>query len=134
MTKHRISVEITRTACAAALLALAALPARSVELERGEWRRVGPSFACVVVAPKQLAPNAVNPDELMPACLHMGPFVIRDDAHTLASVLGAPHRTLPQPKGPPAGVWFLEQQGHYPYFVAGARNDRIATCDVDPDR
>ena len=120
-------IEITRIGCTAvALHLLSALPAQSVELERGEWERVGPTFACRVAAPQR----PLNPDTMMMACMHLGPFVIRGDARTLASVLGAPHRTLPQPNGAKALLWFLGEQEHYPYFVATASNERIAALQV----
>jgi hypothetical protein len=129
MAKRRMSVEIARIAGAAALLSLAAVPARSVELERGEWRRVGPSFACVVGGPKDLPPS-VTPDMLLMACMHMGPFVIAGDARTLTSALGPPHHLMAQPNAPAAQMWFLEQKDHHPYLVATARNDRIASLQV----
>jgi hypothetical protein len=123
------SVQTIRIGCAAAvLLFAAALPARSVELERGEWHRVGESFACKVGAPRQLPPSAVTPEALLLACMHMGPFVIGGDAGTLESVLGPPHRTLTQPKE--ALVWFLGERDHYPYFVASVRNDKIVVLQV----
>ncbi len=128
--RHRFSVEIvTVAAAAAAVLLAAALPARSVELGRGEWRRAGAGFACVVGGPKDLPPS-VTPDMLMLACMHMGPFVIGGDAGTLPSVLGPPHRTVAQPKASDAMVWFLEQRDHYPYFIASVRDGRIATLQV----
>jgi hypothetical protein len=127
--KHLISVDISKIATAAALLLVAALPARGVELERGEWRRVGPSFACKVDAPQQIPPSAIDPDALLMACMHMGPFVIGDEARTL-SILGPPHRTVPQPKEAKALVWFVGEPGHYPYFVATVRNDRIAALQI----
>ncbi len=129
--KHRIAVGIAVAASAAALLALAAVPARSAEdVEINVWRRSGPGFACITAPPKGAPPGAVDPDKLALPCLHMGPFAIGGDPRTLTSVLGAPHRTLPQPKGPEAMVWFLEQRDHYPYFIASVRNDRIAALQV----
>jgi len=116
---------------AAALLLFAVLPARGVELERGEWRRVGDSFACTVGAPRPLAPGEVTPEAMLLACLHMGPFVIGGAAaRTLEATLGPPHRTLPQPKETKALVWFLGEPGHYPYFIATVRNDKIAALQV----
>jgi hypothetical protein len=126
-----MSLHITKIVRATAtLLFLGALSAHSLELEHGEWRRVGPSFACKVGSPQPLPPSAVTPDALMMACLHMGPFVIRGEAGTLASVLGTPHRSLPQPKGAKALMWFLGEQGRYPYFVATVLNDRIVALQV----
>jgi hypothetical protein len=135
---HRIEITGIVRASAAVLL-LGALAAHSVELEpagdvaleRGEWRRAGPSFACMVPAARQLPPSAVNPETLMLACMHLGPFVIRGPARTLASVLGPPHRTLPpQPKGAQVLLWFLGEPERYPYFVATVLNERIAALQV----
>ncbi len=128
--RHRIGVDLIRSACALAVLVLAALPAHGAEPELNVWRRAGAGFACVAAAPKGAPPGAVDPDKLALQCMHMGPFAIGGEARTLASVLGPPHRTVPQAKGSDAMVWFLEQRDHYPYFVATVRNDRIATLQV----
>lgn len=126
---HR--VELTRIVHAsAALLLLGAFAAHGVEFERGEWRRVGASFACKVDALAQVPPSAVTPEALLAACMHMGPFVVGGDARTLASVLGAPHETMAQPKGAKALMWFLGQRGQYPYFVATVLKGRIVALQV----
>ena len=96
---------------------------------RGEWRRNGPAFVCTVPAGK-LAPSEVNPDMLARACQHMGPFVVGDDVQVLKATLGAPHRTLPQPNGAQALLYFLEQREHYPYFVATVSKNRIIALQV----
>jgi hypothetical protein len=129
---HRIELfRILRTA--AALLWLGGVAANGVELERGEWRRVGESFACKVDAPAQLPPSAVKPESLMRACLRMGPFVIGGDARTLASALGKPHQTRAQPKGANAPMWFLGEREKYPYLVATVLKGRIVGLQVTGD-
>jgi hypothetical protein len=96
---------------------------------RGEWQRVGPSFACKVAVPGKLPPELVKPEILARACLHMGPFGIGDDAKALEA-LGAPHRTLPQPNGAAASIYFLERAGQYPYLVATVSKSRIVALQV----
>ena len=96
---------------------------------RGEWSRNGPGFVCRVPAGK-LAPNAIDPDMLARACQHMGPFVIGDDVEVLKATLGAAHRTLPQPNGAQAWLYFLGQQDHYPYFVATVSKNRVIALQV----
>lgn len=95
---------------------------------RGEWQRVGPSFACKVAVPEKLPPELLNP-LLTRACLHMGPFVIGDAAQALR-VLGAPHRTLPQPNGAVASIYFLETAGQYPYLIATVSKNKIVALQV----
>src|SRR5258708_1797305 len=63
---------------------------------RGEWQRAGASFACQVATQQQLPSEAIKPDVLMKACLHMGPLVIGGQARTLNSIAAASHHTLPQ--------------------------------------
>ena len=69
-------------------------------------------------------------EALLMACMHMGPFVIGGGARTLEPVLVPPHRRLPQPKEATALLWFLGEPGHYPYFVATVRNDKIVALQV----
>jgi hypothetical protein len=127
-------IGINRIVCAAvALLGLDILAAHGVEFERGEWRRVGESFACKVDAPAQVPPSAVKPESLMRACLRMGPFVIGGDARTLASALGKPHQTMAQPKGANALMWFLGEREKYPYLVATVLKGRIVALQVTGD-
>jgi hypothetical protein len=102
---------------------------RHVTELRGEWSRNGPAFVCKVPAGK-LAPSAINPDMLARACQHMGPFVVGDDVQVLKATLGAPHRTLPQANGALGWLYFLEQQEHYPYFVATVSKNRIVALQV----
>jgi len=102
-------------------------PARAL---RGEWIRVGPSFACRVPARQSLPPETIKPDVLTRACLHMGPLVIGDEARSVKSVAGAPYRTLPQPKGATAAVYFLGRPEQYPYLVATTLQDRIVALQI----
>jgi hypothetical protein len=97
---------------------------------RGEWHRAGPGFVCQVAAPHRLPPEAIKPEVLERACLHIGPFVIGAESATLQPVVGAPSRTLPQPKGATASVYFLESPGHYPYLVATVSQDRIVALQI----
>lgn len=125
---HRTNI-IGIVSAAVALLSLGAFVAHGVELERGEWRRVGASFACKVDAPQDVPPSAIDPNTLMLACMRMGPFVIGGEARTLA-VLGAPHHTMEQPKGAKALLWFLGERERYPYFIATVLNGRIVALQV----
>jgi hypothetical protein len=102
---------------------------KSEEL-RGEWRRAGAGFACVVGPTAKLAAQAIKPELLTRACLHLGPFVVGDDAQVLKTALGAPPRTLPQPSGATAWLYFLEKPEHYPYLVATISNNRIFALQV----
>jgi hypothetical protein len=104
-------------------------PADKATELRGEWRRAGAGFACKVAVAGKLAPEQIKPEILSRACLHMGPFVVGDDASALTA-LGAPHRTLPQPKGATALVYFLEKAGQYPYLVATVSKQKIVALQV----
>jgi hypothetical protein len=97
---------------------------------RGEWIRAGAGFACKVGAVAKLPPELLKPEILARACLHMGPFVVGDDAQALVTALGAPHRTLPQPNGVVASIYFLEKAGQYPYLVATLAKNRIVALQV----
>src|SRR5438034_10623939 len=81
---------------------------------RGEWRRAGAGFACVVKAPEKLEANPAMPAILARACTFLGLFALGDDAGAVVKALGTPHRTLAQPGGAKASVYFLEQVGHHP--------------------
>jgi hypothetical protein len=96
---------------------------------RGEWQRAGAGFACKV-APGKLPPELIKPDILTRACLHLGPFVIGDDAQALTTALGAPHRSLPQPNGAVASIYFLETADHHPYLVATVAKQKIIALQV----
>ena len=97
---------------------------------RGEWLRAGPGFACRVATAKPIPREAVDPDALARACLHMGPFVIGGDVGTVRSALGAPHRTLPQDRGAKALIYFLVRAGQFPYLIVTIADDRIAALQV----
>ena len=60
----------------------------------------------------------------------MGPFVIGDSVAVLKATLGAPHRTLPQPNGSLAWLYFLGERDHHPYLVATLGNNRITALQV----
>jgi hypothetical protein len=97
---------------------------------RGEWQRAGPGFACVAPAPPDIPPQAITPEVLGRACLHMGPFVIGGAAATLQSAMGSPHRTLPQPKGATASLYFLEGPERHPYLVATVLREKIVALQL----
>jgi hypothetical protein len=97
---------------------------------RGEWHRVGPGFACQVKAPKALPRDAINPEVLARACLHMGPLVIGGAKSTLTWAVGVSSRTLPQPKGAIASVYFLDRPGRHPYLIVTVLQDRIVALQV----
>src|SRR5690349_22649892 len=97
---------------------------------QGEWRRAGAGFACVVGPTNRLAPGEIKPELLSRACLHMGPFVVGDDAQRLTTTIGKPYKTLPQPNGATAWVYFLEGAGQYPYLVATVSKNRIIALQV----
>jgi hypothetical protein len=123
-------IEITTIVCAAiALLFVGTSSANSTEFERGEWRRVGATFVCKADAPKGPPSSAVTPEDMLKACMRMGPFVIGGDARTLAA-LGTPHRAVPQAKGAKALAWFLGEPNRQPYFVATVLNERIVVLQM----
>jgi hypothetical protein len=99
---------------------------------RGEWRRAGVGFACVSEPNKRL--DTIKRDVLAQilayACLHMGPFMIGQNAQALRAALGAPHKTVPASNGQTGLVYFLGERDHYPYLVATVANDRIAALQV----
>lgn len=97
---------------------------------RGEWKRNGATFACVVPSPEKLPPKAITPEVLGRACLHMGSFVIGGAAATLQATLGSPHRTVPQPKGATGQLYFLEGQERHPYLVATVLRDKIVALQL----
>jgi hypothetical protein len=97
---------------------------------RGEWRRAGPSFVCVVTPAGKLPPEAINPDVFAKACLHMGPFGIGDKAQSVESRLGPPPRTLSMPNGATAWIYFLEQSERPPFFIATLKSNKIIALQV----
>lgn len=97
---------------------------------RGEWRRTGAAFACVVASPQKLSPSELKPDVLEKACLHIGPFMIGSDARKVTSALGAPHRVVPQPKNANSLIYFLEQSERHPYLVVTVLNETIVALQV----
>ena len=97
---------------------------------RGEWRRAGDGFACELVSRKRLDPQSIQPEIMVRACLRMGPLVVGADATTLAPLLGTPARTVPQPKGATASVYFLEGAGRHPYLVVTVLEGRIVALQL----
>jgi hypothetical protein len=129
---------MSKTALMGALLAgfcgLVAAQAEAVDPLiglRGEWKRAGAGFACIVAVPEKLR-DAVQqqPEALGRACQHIGPFVVGDDANVVTKALGRPHRTRPLPNGQTAWVYFLEQRDHYPYLVVNVVENRIQALQV----
>jgi hypothetical protein len=96
----------------------------------GEWERAGAGFACKVGPTARIAAQAIKPELLTRACLHLGPFVVGDDAQVLKTAFGAPPRTLSQPNGAIAWVYFLEKPEQYPYLVAVISKNRIFALQV----
>jgi len=60
---------------------------------RGQWLRVGQTFACKVEAGKRITPP--DPDVLSFACQRMGALGVGISETSLKAVLGEPHRRLP---------------------------------------
>jgi hypothetical protein len=97
---------------------------------RGEWHRAGAGFACRVGPAPKLPPEAIKPEILTRACLHMGPLVVGDEVKTLSAIAPAPHRTLPQQNGATALLYFLDGPDRYPYLVATVQGDRIVALQI----
>ncbi|MDI3565118.1 hypothetical protein [Bradyrhizobium sp. Arg816] len=72
---------------------------------RGQWLRVGQTFACKVEAGKRITPP--DPDVLSLACQRMGALGVGISEASLKAALGEPHRRLPQPNNATAYVYFL---------------------------
>jgi hypothetical protein len=73
----------------------------------------------------QIPPDKHNPEEMTRACLHMGLFRVGNAAEKVKSVLGEPHKTLPQPKGVTAWLYFLDRPAQFPYLAVGVLQDRV---------
>jgi len=97
---------------------------------RGEWSRAGAGFACRVGPTPRLPPEAIKPEMLTRACLHMGPLVVGDEVKALSAIAPTPHRTLPQTNGTTALLYFLEGADRYPYLVATVQGDRVVALQV----
>jgi hypothetical protein len=97
---------------------------------RGEWNRAGASFACRVTTQGKLPLEAIKPDVLTKACLHMGPLGIGEAAGSVKSALGEPHRTLQQAKDATAWIYFLDRPEQPPYLVATVSKDKIVALQV----
>ncbi|WP_244563560.1 hypothetical protein [Bradyrhizobium sp. ORS 285] len=108
-----------------------AVPADLKDL-RGEWKRAGAGFACVVTPPRQLSQELLLA-VMARACLRLGPLVVGDAAATATAALGQPHRTLKQPQDKVAWIYFVGQREHYPYFVVTVVADKIVALQVTGD-
>jgi hypothetical protein len=131
----------TSLAIAIALIGLALEPARSQAPQaadpgdkfadlRGEWQRAGAGFACVVKPPESLQSDKALPDAMARACSFLGAFALGDDPQAVTKLLGAPQRSLAQPQGAKALVYFLGEPGHYPYFIETVLKNRIVALQV----
>ncbi|MGJ5181967.1 hypothetical protein ACQR16_34955 [Bradyrhizobium oligotrophicum] len=107
------------------------LPADLKDL-RGEWKRAGAGFGCSVTPPRQLSQEQLQA-VMARACLRLGPLVVGDGAATAPAALGPPHRTLKQPQGQVAWLYFIGQREHYPYFVVTVAADKIVALQVAGD-
>jgi hypothetical protein len=97
---------------------------------RGEWKRAGAGFTCIVETKKRPPPAGTKPEILARACQHLGPFVVGDDASKVKALLGAPFRTLPQPNGNTAWIYFVEQQDHHPYLIVTVAKSRVVALQI----
>lgn len=128
-----LSVVAMLSTSPAAVAQPAAPPAQGVPADlkdlRGAWQRAGAGFGCKVVPPRQLSQEQLLA-VMARACLRLGPLVIGDAAETARSALGPPHRTLKQPQGRVAWIYFIGQREHYPYFVVTVAADKIVALQV----
>jgi hypothetical protein len=97
----------------------------------GDWVRNGATFICEATPADTIPPDKSNSTDLARACLHMGPFRVGNPAQTLKAVLGEPHKTLPQPGGMTAWLYFLDQREQFPYLVAFVLQDRILALQTN---
>ena len=102
----------------------------AVVYQNGEWFREGAGFVCRVPANERIPREKFKPEEMTRACLHMGPFRLGNEAQTIKSLLGEPHRVHPQPNGATSWVYFVDGPGRYPYLVATVRQSRIAALQI----
>jgi hypothetical protein len=126
--KSQIAVALVVSALG--LGAAAAQTADDLTELRGEWTRAGAGFACKVPVKRQLASQEIEAGVLSRACQHLGPLVVGQDAQAVRAALGPPHKTLPQPNGASALIYFLEQQGAYPYLVVTVLKGRVVALQV----
>ncbi|WP_316238444.1 hypothetical protein [Bradyrhizobium sp. SZCCHNR1015] len=108
-----------------------AVPADLKDL-RGEWKRVGAGFGCVVTPPRELSQELLLA-VMARACMRLGPLVVGDGADTATAALGQPHRTLKQAQDKVAWIYFVGQREHYPYFVVTVAADKIVALQVTGD-
>lgn len=95
---------------------------------RGQWLRVGQTFACKVEAGKRITPP--YPDVLSLACQRMGALGVGISKASLKAALGEPHRRLPQPNNATAYVYFLGKTDQLPYLAAVVKANRVVALQV----
>ncbi|MGM4958660.1 hypothetical protein ACT4MK_25635 [Bradyrhizobium barranii] len=95
---------------------------------RGQWLRVGQTFACKVEAGKRITPP--DPDVLSLACQRMGALGFGISEASLKAALGEPHRRLPQPNNATAYVYFLGKTDQLPYLAAVVKANRVVALQV----
>jgi hypothetical protein len=95
---------------------------------RGEWRRVGQTFACQVEAGQRVTPP--DPDLLSFACQRMGALGVGSSEASLKAVLGEPHRKLPAANNTTNYVYFLGKPDRFPYLAATVNANRIVALQI----
>lgn len=95
---------------------------------RGQWLRVGQTFACKVEAGKRVA--APDPDILSFACQRMGALGVGISEASLKAVLGEPHRKLPPANNATNYVYFLGKADQFPYLAATVRANRVDALQI----
>jgi hypothetical protein len=95
---------------------------------RGQWLRVGQTFACKVEAGKHITPP--DPDILSFACQRMGALGVGISEASLKAVLGEAHRKLPPANNASNYVYFLGKPDHYPYLAATVTTNRVVALQI----
>ncbi|WP_453957908.1 hypothetical protein [Bradyrhizobium japonicum] len=95
---------------------------------RGQWLRVGQTFACKVEAGKRITPP--DPDVLSFACQRMGALGVGISEASLKAALGEPHRKLPPADNATNHVYFLGKPDQLPYLAATVKANRVVALQV----
>jgi hypothetical protein len=95
---------------------------------RGQWLRVGQTFACKVEAGKRITPP--DPDVLSFACQRMGALGVGISEAALKAVLGEPHRKLPPADNATSYVYFLGKADQLPYLAAVVKANRVVALQI----
>ncbi|MCS3494976.1 hypothetical protein M2189_006064 [Bradyrhizobium japonicum] len=95
---------------------------------RGQWLRVGQTFACKVEAGKRITPP--DPDALSFACQRMGALGVGISEASLKAALGEPHRKLPPANNATNYVYFLGKPDQLPYLAATVKANRVVALQV----